>query len=242
MKKIIFSFLLLSTALACNNSKNASDEGASKPKDQTMNYIALGDSYTIGEGLGKDGIWPYLLYKELKSKGFNLNQPKIIARTGWRTDELMQAIKHENLSSKFELVSLLIGVNNQYQGKSIEDYKSDLITLLETSISLSENGKEGVFMLSIPDYGVTPFAKSKGLKNVSEEIDNYNKIAKELATQFGVLYFDITDISRTAAEDKSMLTEDMLHPSAKMYKKWVDAISNQVVEKLLLDQGYKASK
>ncbi|MBK9592012.1 MAG: SGNH/GDSL hydrolase family protein [Crocinitomicaceae bacterium] len=145
MQKIIL-FLIIGITMQTSNTLAASS------------YLALGDSYTIGEGVAVIDSWPYQLVKKLNAKGISIEQPKVIARTGWRTDNLIAAIEAENLSQKYDLVSLLIGVNNQFQGKSLEQYKKDLRSLLNTAINLSAAGKSRVFVLSIPDYGSTPLA------------------------------------------------------------------------------------
>jgi len=186
-------------------------------------YLALGDSYTIGEGVIATESWPYQLVKKLNSMGIAFQQPKVIARTGWRTDNLSAAIQAEDLSEKYDLVSLLIGVNNQFQGKSIDQYKKDMRSLLNTAVNLSVAGKSRVFVLSIPDYGSTPFGKLER-ESIGKEIDQWNLACKEICDEFEIPFFDITTISKRAATDTDLTTKDKLHPSAKMYSLWVDEI------------------
>lgn len=191
-------------------------------------YLALGDSYTIGESVAESDSWPYLLSKKLTANNLPVEQPKVIARTGWRTDNLIAAIQEESLTEKYDLVSVLIGVNNQFQGKSIEVYKTDLRQILATAISLSSSGKSGVFVLSIPDYGSTPFGKLER-ETIGKEIDEWNLACKSICEEFEIPFLDITSISKKAANDTSLTTKDNLHPSGKMYSLWVDEIFESVV-------------
>jgi lysophospholipase L1-like esterase len=181
-------------------------------------FLALGDSYTIGESVAEAERWPNQLAAKLK-----LAAPHIIATTGWRTDNLKDAIEAANLKPEYDLVSLLIGVNNQYQGKSIEIYEREFEELLQTSIKLAKGKKKNVFVVSIPDYGYTPFGKAKQEK-ISEELDQYNAINKRIAAKYGVKYFNITEISRKGLEDAELIAGDGLHPSGKMYAQWVEVI------------------
>lgn len=185
---------------------------------QDKKFLALGDSYTIGESVAEAERWPNQLVAKLK-----LTAPRIIATTGWRTDNLKDAIKAANLKPEYDLVSLLIGVNNQYQGKSIEIYEREFEELLQTSIKLAKGKKKNVFVVSIPDYGYTPFGKAKQEK-ISEELDQFNAINKRIAAKYGVKYFNITEISRKGLEDAELVAGDGLHPSGKMYAQWVEVI------------------
>lgn len=185
---------------------------------QDKKFLALGDSYTIGESVAEAERWPNQLVAKLK-----LTAPRIIATTGWRTDNLKDAIKAANLKPEYDLVSLLIGVNNQYQGKSIEIYEREFEELLQTSIKLAKGKKKNVFVVSIPDYGYTPFGKAKQEK-ISEELDQYNAINKRIAAKYGLKYFNITEISRKGLQDAELVAGDGLHPSGKMYAQWVEVI------------------
>lgn len=181
-------------------------------------FLALGDSYTIGESVAESERWPNQLAAKLK-----LKEPRIIATTGWRTDQLKAAIEAANLKPEYDLVSLLIGVNNQYQGKPIEIYEREFEELLQTSIKLAKGKKKNVFVVSIPDYGYTPFGKAKQ-ETISLELDQYNAINKRIAAKYGVRYFNITAISRKGFEDTELVAADGLHPSGKMYAQWVEVI------------------
>lgn len=188
-----------------------------------MNYLALGDSYTIGEGVEQTQTWPFLISDKL--------QPKVIATTGWTTRDLIDAIDAENVSQKFDVVSLLIGVNNQYQGLPFSIYENEFIELLEIAISLSKYGKDGVFVLSIPDYGVTPFAQKKRPEKIDRELKVYNMFAKEVCSQHQIPFFDIYQLSKEARNDHTLLAEDQLHPSGKMYQMWVDSFKDKLKSK-----------
>ena len=188
-----------------------------------IKYLALGDSYTIGESVNEAERWPVQLAEALRKKGKEIEGPKIIATTGWRTDNLGNAINIANLKPEYGLVSLLIGVNNQYQGKPIEQFRKEFEELLIVAIRLAQGKKENVFVVSIPDYGYTPFGKPKQQK-ISKELDDYNDISRKITGKYGVKYFYITDISRKGLDDPSLVATDGLHPSGKQYSQWVDLI------------------
>lgn len=181
-------------------------------------FLALGDSYTIGESVQESERWPVQLAKELNDIGYQLEQPKIIARTGWRTDELKAAVNDANLLSDYDLVGLLIGVNNQYQGKTVESYQPEFEELLRKAIELAGGDKSKVFVVSIPDYGFTPFGESKKTK-ISKELDDYNSVNRSISKALGVQYFYITDISRSGKN--GLVAKDNLHPSGEQYRLWV---------------------
>ena len=185
---------------------------------QDKKFLALGDSYTIGESVTESERWPTQLAAKLE-----FSEPRIIATTGWRTDQLKEAIEAVTLKPEYDLVSLLIGVNNQYQGKPILVYEREFEELLQTAIKLARGKKEKVFVVSIPDYGYTPFGKPKQEK-ISEALDQYNAINKRIAEKFGVTYFNITGISRKGFDDPDLVAADGLHPSGKMYAQWVEVI------------------
>ncbi len=198
--------------------------------ENKFNYLALGDSYTIGESVPDTGRFPAQLVSSLTKNNIYFNSPEIIATTGWTTDELAEAIKKKqsSLLPKYDLVSLLIGVNNQYRGRDAEEYRTQFKDLLRTAIVFAGGEKSRVFVVSIPDWGVTPFAEGRDRKKIAEEIDLYNKINKEETLKEGIAYIDITPESRTAVNDKSLIASDGLHPSEKMYKEWVDLILPRV--------------
>ncbi|MBK5278699.1 MAG: SGNH/GDSL hydrolase family protein [Bacteroidia bacterium] len=194
-------------------------------------YLALGDSYTIGESVFENERWPVRLVKTLRINGKVIGAPTIIATTGWRTDNLKYAMDKCQLADDYDLVSLLIGVNNQYQGKPIEEYAVEFEELLKTAIKLAKGETENVFVVSIPDYGYTPLGKPKQVE-ISKAIDSFNAVNENITEKAGVKYINITDISRKGIEQPDLVAGDGLHPSGKMYSLWVDRIKNS----LMVDQ------
>lgn len=192
--------------------------------EEKVKFLALGDSYTIGQSVPVAERWPVQLIEKLKKeKDFSTDEPRIIATTGWRTDQLKAAIQNAAIATgTYNLVSLLIGVNNQYQGRSVDVYAQEFEELLQMAIDLA-GSKERVFVLSIPDYGYTPFGKSNQT-TISTQLDEFNRINKNITERKGVLYINITDISRLGLQDPELVAGDRLHPSGKMYKAWVERI------------------
>ncbi|WP_443937515.1 SGNH/GDSL hydrolase family protein [Pedobacter sp. MW01-1-1] len=190
-------------------------------------YLALGDSYTIGEAVQPAESFPFQMQKMLGEKGIIVHDPKIIATTGWTTDELQKAIKEAHLTQKFNLVTLLIGVNNQYRKYPLNTYKKEFSELLQTAIDFADGQKENVFVVSIPDWGVTPFAKDadRSKAQIAAEIDLFNAANKEITLAKGIAYVDITPHSREAEKDKALIASDGLHPSGKMYAFWAKELA-----------------
>lgn len=201
-----------------------------KYSNKKLNYLALGDSYTVGEGVKYENSFPVQLVNDLKFDGIKIDSINIIAKTGWTTSKLIDSLSTYN-NKKYDLVTLLIGVNNQYRDLNISDYIFEFENLLLRSISYSKNSN--VFVLSIPDYGVTPFAVDMDREKISKEIDEYNRINKEISKKYNIEYFNVTDISRLAEFDSTLLTNDRLHPSKKMYKMWVNELKVKVSEVFL---------
>lgn len=191
-------------------------------------YLALGDSYTIGEAVAPDERWPHVLQGRLVGDGIKVESPDIIATTGWTTDELQAAIDQAKPSSDYDLVSLLIGVNNQYRGYPIEQYINEFESLLKRAIGFAGDRANRTFVVSIPDYGVTPFAAEKNPAKIARELDDYNREAQAICKAYNVAFIDITPGSKRAAQDPSLVAEDGLHPSGKMYKEWVDEMYSTV--------------
>ena len=183
-------------------------------------FLALGDSYTIGEAVDSTERWPAQLVQLLQKRRFPVGDPVIIAKTGWTTGNLMAAIEEAKLEGAFDLVSLLIGVNNQYRGGDVEEYRREFRTLLSQAIRFAAGRISHVVVLSIPDWGVTPFAGSGDRSRIAAEIDRFNAVNREESVQAGVHYVDITEVSRKAATDSSLVASDGLHPSGKMYSQW----------------------
>lgn len=199
-----------------------SPEDTVAPK-KSLKILALGDSYTIGESVSVAERYPNQLADSLRKIGFDVDVVKIIAQTGWRTDNLSQAITAENIKDTFDYVFLLIGVNNFYQNRSVEEYKPEFSDLLNRAISFAGNKKENVIVVSIPDYGYTPFGRSTQ-PSISPGIDLFNSANKSIATAAEVNYINITDISREGFNDPALVANDGLHPSGKMYGLWVERI------------------
>jgi len=199
-----------------------------------LSFLALGDSYTIGESVAESERWPVQLSKSLAKNSVEVASPQIIAQTGWTTDELKEKIVSENITKTYDLVSLLIGVNNQYRGRSVEQFQKEFIELLEIAIKFAGNKSEQVFVVSIPDWGITPFGGKGQNKTISEQIDLYNKVKKEETDKKGILFIDITPISRLAINDISLIAKDGLHPSKKMYRQWVEKILPELLKKIKL--------
>ena len=197
-------------------------------------YLALGDSYTIGESVDEKYSWPIQLKFNLLNSDSNtsLDSVRIIAKTGWTTSDLLNYISNIKINNNYDLVSLLIGVNNQFRGYDKNIYEKEFEKLLIKSIGFANSNFSNVFVLSIPDYGVTPFGKLRDSEKIKSEINLYNEINYKISKKYGVLYFDITDISRLAEFDSTLLADDMLHPSKKMYNLWVEKIVDQVINQL----------
>ncbi len=230
----LFLLALIVNLMACAKKHPETEQPYIQPDKPPVaaNYLALGDSYTIGEGVTVSERWPVQLALALNLRGFAAQEPRIVARTGWTTDELMLAIEAAAIQDTFQLVSLLIGVNNQYRGRSAEQFRGELVQLLQKSIAFADGDVKRVFMLSIPDWGVTPFAEGRDRERISREIDAYNTVIREETNRLGVLFVDITRISREAANDPSLLAEDELHPSGKMYGRWVDELLPQLLNRI----------
>lgn len=194
---------------------------------QKIRYLALGDSYTIGESVTEAERWPVQLTVALRKKQLDVEGPAIIATTGWRTDDLKNAIGKAALRDNFDLVSLLIGVNNQYQGKPADQYAIEFEDLLNTALKLAGGRKEKVFVVSIPDYGYTPFGQPRQ-PEITKALDQFNAINKQITEKAGIAYVNITDISRSGLAQPDLVASDGLHPSGKMYALWVERILDTV--------------
>ncbi len=205
-----------------------------------VRWLALGDSYTIGEGVAEDERWPIVLRRRLVDAGFEIADPRIIATTGWTTDELSSAMDMAEPLGNWDLVSLLIGVNNQYRERSAADYRGDFHSLLRRAIALAGDRASRVLVLSIPDWGVTPFAIAQGrdAAQIASQLDAYNAVAAELCAKHEVAFVDITPVSRAVGGDPSMLVDDGLHPSAPMYVRWTELALPTLVR--MLDGGHES--
>lgn len=199
----------------------------------TLRWLALGDSYTIGEGVPAEGRWPHQLAALLRARGIALHDPLTIATTGWTTDELDAGIDAAAPVGLFDFVSLLIGVNNQYRGRAVDTYGAEFAALLERAVAFADGRSDRVLVLSIPDWGVTPFAHDRDQTAISRELDAYNAAAQALCRARGVVFVDITGLSRRHGAEPAMLVADDLHPSAAMYALWAQRAA-PLAERLLV--------
>jgi lysophospholipase L1-like esterase len=244
--KYLFVLLIAFVPLACNNSNPPPQVAPARiapgapivigqepeaPKG-TSRFLALGDSYTIGEGVQPAERWPNQLVEALRKKGIEIADPTIIARTGWTTDELSAAMDKTKLKERYNLVSLLIGVNNQYRHREVEEYRGQFVALLKRAIELAGGNPKDVFVVSIPDWGVTPMGRNRNPAEIAKEIDRFNAVNKEETLRLNAKYVDITESSRLAANDPTLIVRDGLHPSAKMYSQWVEAALPVAIEAL----------
>lgn len=180
-------------------------------------YFAIGDSYTIGESVAAEERFPHQLARQL-----GLAEPLIVAKTGWTTDELSAALDTIRVAGPYDLVTLLIGVNNQYRGRDVEQYRGEFAELLRRAINFAGDDPKNVVVVSIPDWGVTPFAEGRDRAKIAAEIDRYNAVNREETAKAGARYVDITAISRR--NDPALVAGDGLHPSGKQYAEWVSLI------------------
>lgn len=206
-----------------SNNDTPVEQGGSYSKPN-LRFLALGDSYTIGESVQESDRWPNQLARKLKRELPNLESPRIIARTGWTTGELFAGIADAAPSGNFELVSLLIGVNNQYRGLDLQEFATELDELIVLAIRLAGASPSRVIVLSIPDWSVTPFAADRDRSALAAEIERFNQCLLEMTNRHRCIYIDITPASRQADQDTSLLAADGLHPSASMYKRWSDLV------------------
>lgn len=197
---------------------------------QSLSYLALGDSYTIGESLPLKDNFPNQTVDLLKLRGMKINEPVIVAKTGWTTDELMDAIEKRQIKDQFDFVSLLIGVNNQYRGRDLTTYQIEFEQLLQQAIAFAKGNKNHVFVLSIPDWGATPFAAGRDLVKIAREIDQFNAVNKNISEQYKVNYIEITAGTRDAAKEQSLVADDKLHPSKKEYTRWAEKLSKVIFQ------------
>lgn len=193
-------------------------------KEKPIRILTLGDSYTVGEGVDESESWPALLYKALSVEGHSLEKPTIIAQTGWTTGDLLAVLQNAKPQGLFDLVTLLIGVNNQYQGGDIEIYQAEFRELLGVATRFTGGYPSKVLVMSIPDWGGTTFNQDYDPFQISAEIDQFNIINKKVCLATGSQYLNITPISREVVDDPAMLAADGLHPSRKMYSIWMKAM------------------
>lgn len=197
-------------------------------KNHSNTFLALGDSYTIGESIPRKESFPYQTVCKLLAAGHAVSEPDIIAVTGWTTGDLLRAVAKIDEGKKYDIVSLLIGVNNQYQGRSPEEYAGEFGILLDNAVRFASGDPAKVFVLSIPDYSGTPFASSMDKRAIAEKIDQLNRINNRMSLDRGVHYIDITSESRKAEKDPSLIADDGLHFSGKEYLIWADLLASVI--------------
>ena len=190
----------------------------------TARFLALGDSYTIGEGVASADRWPEILAGRLATSGVAIGQPEVIARTGWTTGELSDGIDAAEPRGPYALVTLMIGVNNQYRGRPVDEYRRDLDALVTRSIAFAGGRPGRVIVMSIPDWGATPFASGRDRAAISAEIDRFNAVAHAAAEHSGTRWADVTQVSRRAGHEPALVAGDGLHPSRAMHVAWTDVV------------------
>ena len=200
------------------------------------NYLALGDSYTIGESVPASESFPVQAVKALREGGLSINDADIIAITGWTTGDLMNALKVPTPLPVYDIVTLLIGVNNQYQGKNRDDYKKEFSELFNRAVLLAGGNPQHVIVLSIPDYSLTPFASKSDTHKIAKEIDDFNAANKAITLTGGAHYIDITGISREAKDIPSFIANDGLHPSGEQYGRWTRLLVEKIYSVFNNDQ------
>ncbi|WP_235291024.1 SGNH/GDSL hydrolase family protein [Portibacter lacus] len=226
IKSLLFILLLTGCGGLMDNETEKEEEKESMEENASaVNYLALGDSYTIGESVGEKERFPYQLIHSELTEPHELGKYKIIAKTGWTTRDLLNAMDKENLvAGDYDFITLLIGVNNQYQGKDFELFKTEFNELMDRATSLLNGDASKVIVVSIPDYSVTPFAGNSNKDKIAREIKEYNDYKEKVAKERGAPYVYITDLTQNAASDLSLLAGDQLHPSGKSYGQWVERI------------------
>ena len=238
VKNFLYSFLLILFA-RCDNSiiytNEISDQSSTEiiddnnnknfisPNNESYSFLALGDSYTVGEGVSYEESWPSQFVDYALDRGIDFKNPELIAQTGWKTYDLLDAIKSSNLSVKYDFISLLIGVNNQFNSRPLSEFEDDLNEIL-TEINYLKKGNSKVIVISIPDWGYSPYGSSYDRDRISDEIDQFNNILKKISEQNNLNFVDVTQISRLAIKEPNLISEDKLHPSGLMYLEWVEKI------------------
>jgi lysophospholipase L1-like esterase len=239
MKTYALTLLIIITALSCSSDSkkhlihdNDDNNDTMEQGQDKLRYLALGDSYTIGESVDSTLRYPVQITDSLKKRGYLFLAPEIIAVTGWTTSDLKAGITAASPKGPYALVSLLIGVNNQYRGMDINIYRTEFGELIDQSIRFAGNDPGRVIVLSIPDWGVTMFASGRDKEKIAREIDEYNAINRQITLARGIVWIDVTAISRLAGQDETLIAGDGLHPSGKMYTEWVRLAIPEIVKML----------
>ena len=190
-----------------------------------LRYLALGDSYTIGEGVKDDERWPAHLVRMLGARGVELGPPHYVAQTAWTTDELSDAIDAAKPAGPFDLVTLLIGVNDQYRSRPVSSFEGEFTTLVKRSIAFAGKRADRTIVVSIPDWGATPYAHGRDRGLIGREIEAYNTKAQSIARKLGAHWVDVTESSRAMLQEPELAVADKLHPSGEMYRRWAELIA-----------------
>ena len=198
--------------------------------NHSISYLALGDSYTIGESVPLHESFPYLTTQLIRKQKIAIHAPEIIAKTGWTSSELAEQLLKTELNTHYDFISLLIGVNNQYRHLSLHDFRSDFEYLLKKSIHLANSKPQNVIVLSIPDWGCTPFATEKNPGSIAVEIDSFNHVCAQFAKDYHTQYIDITTATRALKDHPSALAADQLHYSGETYLLWANKVANKIME------------
>ena len=231
MKNFIITFCSFHVILIFSCAKDKHPFQMTEQK-KAYSYLALGDSYTIGQSVTASENFPNQTVQLLNQQNYNFKSPEILATTGWTTDELQTSINNHVFTPPYDFVSLLIGVNNQYRGRSVENYKPEFESLLKQAIQFAGGRTDHVIVLSIPDWGVTPFADGRDRAQIAREIDDYNAANRYLSEIYKVHYVDITPGSRESATDLTLIASDGLHPSAKEYARWAQKVFAVIKQQL----------
>ncbi|MGV3540333.1 MAG: SGNH/GDSL hydrolase family protein [Rufibacter sp.] len=228
MKRVLSSLLFLFVSLvvfsSCKESEDELDEIMNKPLPASAKFLALGDSYTIGEGVATKDRWPAQLSGLLSQQNIEVGEPLVIARTGWTTGDLLRQLRSVSIPSDYGLVTLQIGVNNQYQGRSLDEFRNDFKSLLIISTTLASKDPKNVLVLTIPDWGATPFAAGQNRTLISTQIKQFNDVIKAEAAKAGIAVGEVDDLSLQVQQNPSYLAPDQLHYSGLMYQQWAQRV------------------
>lgn len=226
---LCIAYIMLVSAYACKKDKRQPTPGINNGRDSHhYSFIALGDSYTIGQSVAENERFPAQTQSMLRAVDKQVNDVTYIAATGWTTTDLQSAIENQNPEGPFDIVTLLIGVNDQNRFRDTTGYDMRFTRLLQKAVQLAGNKSDRVFVLSIPDYSVTPYGSIDDTMMIRKQIDLFNSINLRVSSAYNISYTDITPVSREALNDASLIAKDNLHPSGKMYKKWVDLLGPKI--------------
>lgn len=217
-------FLLLCLVGFSCQTTDIEDKIAAIPLPDASRFLALGDSYTVGQGVTEKETWPMHLSNLLSKDGIALGEPLIIAQTGWTTGDLLRRLKSMSLPHDYSMVSLQIGVNNQYQGRSIDEFRTEFRNLLVISKNLAQKNPENVLVLTIPDWGATPAGANRNRTQISEEIKRFNDVIYDEAGKMGIAVGNVNDLSLLVNQTPTLLASDGLHYSGSMYQKWAERV------------------